>query len=99
MNKKLNCWDFKKCCKETDNGGKGSNNVCPVKKEFIADGLNGGIKGGRICWVIMDSHCKKKAQTACFQCEFHFKVIAEEGLLNNCNAIGTYLENLETDNS
>jgi hypothetical protein len=95
---KFNCWDYKKCCKEMDSRGN-SNNLCPVKNEVIANGLNGGINAGRICWVIMDANCKKKAQTACFQCEFHYKVIAEEGLLNNCNAIGTYLRNLETNNS
>jgi hypothetical protein len=89
----FNCWDFKKCCKKKDSRGN-SNNLCPVKKEFNANGLNGGINGGRICWVIMDSHCKKKAQTNCFQCEFHYKVMAEEGLLNNCNAIGMYLNSL-----
>lgn len=94
MNKKLNCWDFNKCRNETGNMKR-----CPVKKESIANGLNGGINGGRICWVIMDSHCKKKARTDCFQCEFHYKVKAEEGLLNNCNAIGTYLGKLETNNS
>jgi hypothetical protein len=94
MNKKLNCWDVKKCCSET-----GNKNICPVKKEFSAHGLNGGINGGRICWVIMDTHRKRKAQTACFQCEFHYKVMEEEGLLNNCNATGTYLGNLETNNS
>jgi hypothetical protein len=32
------------------------------KKELIANGLNGAINGGRICWVIMDSHCKKNNQ-------------------------------------
>lgn len=96
MKKKLNCWDYKKCCKESDDR---ENNICPVKKELIADGLNGGINGGRICWVIMDNHCKKKAKSACFQCEFHYKVIAEEGLLNNCNAIGTYLGKIESDDS
>jgi len=93
MADKLNCWDFKKCCKKTDSRGN-SNNLCPVKKELIANGLNGGINGGRICWVIMDSHCKKKPQSACFQCEFRYKVMAEEGLLNNCNATGAYLNSL-----
>jgi hypothetical protein len=97
MKEKPNCWEFKKCCDNSMNLNNGSI-VCPAKKEFIADGLNGGINGGRICWIIMDSHCKKKARTACFQCEFHYKVKAEEGLLNNCNAIGTYLGKLDTNN-
>jgi hypothetical protein len=95
---KLNCWDYKKRCKEM-NSRSNSNNLCPAKNEVIANGLNGGINGGRMCWVIMDAHCKKKNQTDCFQCEFQYKVIAEEGLLNNCNAIGTYLGKLKTNNS
>jgi len=96
MKEKLNCWDFKKCCEENESG---DNNICQVKKERIAHGLNGGVNGGRICWVVMDNLCKKKSQTACFQCEFHYKVMAEEGLLNTCNAIGTYLGNLESGDS
>ena len=98
MKKKLNCWDIKKCCTETGSRGNG-NNLCPVKKEFIANGLNGGINGGRICWVIMDSQCKKKAQSACFQCEFRYKVMVDEGLLNNCNATGMYLNSLGNNKS
>ncbi|MHA2128242.1 MAG: two-CW domain-containing protein [Promethearchaeota archaeon] len=89
--KKLNCWEFMKCDKgltDNDNGKSGS---CPVASEIFANDLNGGTNGGRICWVIMDRHCKKKAQTTCFQCEFHYKVMSEEGLINNCNAIGSYL--------
>jgi len=95
MEEKLNCWDFKKCCKKNDKSG--DNNICPVRKERIANGLNGGMNGGRICWVVMDNFCRKKSQTTCFQCEFHYKVMAEEGLLNTCNAIGAYLGNQETD--
>ena len=79
MKEKLNCWDVKKCCKEADGKGNG-NNICPVKKEFIANGLNGGINGGRICWVIMENHCKQKADRFCFQCEFHYQVMNQEGL-------------------
>ena len=95
---KLNCWEFKKCCNNSMNLNTGCI-VCPVKKEFIANGLNGGINGGRICWVIMENHCEQKAKTYCFQCEFHFKVMNEEGLLNNCNAVGTYLSRQNNHNS
>jgi len=91
---KLNCWDFKKCCDKSLSNHASESILCPVKKEFNANGLNGGINGGRICWVIMDSHCKKKPQSACFQCEFSYKVMAEEGLFNNCNATGAYLNSL-----
>ena len=96
---KLNCWDFRKCCDKSMSHHASKRIVCPVKKEFKANGLNGGINGGRICWVIMDSHCKKKAQSVCFQCEFRYKVMAEEGLLNNCNATGMYLNSLGNNKS
>ena len=33
MKAKLDCWDFKTCCKETDN--RGNNNVCPVKNNLL----------------------------------------------------------------
>jgi hypothetical protein len=95
MEDKLNCWDFKKCCDNLLSPHASEGIVCQVKKEFLANGLNGGINGGRLCWVIMDSHCRKKAQTACFQCEFYSKVMAEEGLFNNCNSIGIYLNRFD----
>jgi len=98
MKKKLNCWEFKNCCKEKDSNGS-NNDICPVKREMSAHGLNGGINGGRICWVVMETHGFKKALTDCFQCEFHYKVMLEEGLLNNCNAIGTYLVHVNSYNS
>ncbi len=98
MEDKLNCWDFKKCSDKLLPHHASENIVCPVKKEFIANGLNGGINGGRMCWVIMDSHCREKSQTACFQCEFYYKVMAEEGLLNNANAIGIYLNRVDNRN-
>ncbi len=94
MADKLNCWDFKKCCDKSLSHHARESIVCPVKKELTANGLNSGINGGRICWVIMDSHCKKKSDRVCFQCEFRNKVMAEEGLLNNCNATGMYLNSL-----
>ena len=69
MNNKLNCWDVKKCCNET-----GNKKICPVKQESIANGLNGGINGGRICWVIMDSHCKQKPEQPVFSVSFITKL-------------------------
>jgi len=90
MENNLNCWEYKNCSDSIN---------CPVKNESIANGLNGGINGGRICWIIMENHSKKKAKTDCFQCQFHYKVMNEEGLLNNCNAIGIYLSRQNNHNS
>jgi len=95
---KLNCWEFNKCSNNSINLNS-DRNVCPVKREFIANGLNGGINGGRICWVIEENHCKIHKKADCLQCEFHYKVMAEEGLLNNCKEIGVYLSQLNNYNS
>lgn len=96
---KLNCWEFMKCGK---NGADTTGSViCPIATESAADGLNGGKNGGRICWVIVDMFCEQKqkiqccrshSKSPCFSCEFRFKVMAEEGLLNVCNATGSYLQ-------
>lgn len=94
MNDRLNCWDFKDSCNET---AMSDIHICPAKKENAANGLNSGINGGRICWVIMDSHCKKKFRKDCSLCEFRYRVIAEEGLLNNCNATWVYLKSVSSE--
>ena len=56
--KKINCWEFKKCGREP--GGKNAlaKGVCPAATESRADGIHEGINGGRCCWVISDSYCK-----------------------------------------
>lgn len=98
---KLNCWEFMKCGKEPvrDNGGKFE--TCPIASETLANGLNGGVNGGRICWVIAEVCCEHKVDPhnlqwkySCFSCEFRFKVMTDEGLLNSAKAIGSYLTNL-----
>jgi hypothetical protein len=83
-------------------GGKYKNKyeTCPVSTKAVANGLNGGENGGRICWIIAESGCKCKVKCSvrnvrhsCFQCEFRYKIMAEEGLLNVCKATGLLLEN------
>jgi hypothetical protein len=73
---------------------------CPVASETPANNLNGGINGGRICWIIAESCCNGEVKCStfhrkdsCFSCEFRYKVTAEEGLLNVCRATGLFLEN------
>ena len=75
-------------------GGDRQNNTvaCPVAVDRYANGLNGGINGGRICWMIMECSGEHKAKSSCFQCEFKYKVMVEEGLLNICNEAGSFLK-------
>jgi hypothetical protein len=96
--KKLNCWEFMKCGREMEGEKAKSLGVCPVALETSADGLNGGINGGRICWIVADTCCKEKircsdkhGKSSCFSCEFRYKVTIEEGLLNVCEATGLFL--------
>jgi hypothetical protein len=95
---KLNCWEFMKCGKGIGENETDKSEPCPVALKISADGLNGGINAGRICWIIAEGKCHSKVRCnkihqkeACFSCEFRYKVMAEEGLLNVCNATGTFL--------
>ena len=63
--------------------------VCPVATHPYADGINEGINGGRICWAIVGSYslynlkCPGPGQShLCFECDFHRKVLEEEGIIN-----------------
>jgi hypothetical protein len=93
--KKRNCWEFMKCGRGI---GGDNNDVCPVAAEKLADGLNEGVNGGRLCWVIAEACCNNEVKcselhrkSSCFSCEFRFKVNTEEGLLNVCKATGEFL--------
>ncbi|MBI5742196.1 MAG: hypothetical protein HZA16_15965 [Nitrospirae bacterium] len=95
---KLNCWEFKKCGREKEGAGLDKSCVCPVARKISADGLNNGRNGGRICWVIADLCCDRKVDCVntrrgdpCFSCEFRYKVMIEEGLLNVCKSTGELL--------
>ena len=101
----INCWDYMNC----GNGPEGFNSTksgaCPVAKDNKADGLNNGINGGRLCWVIAENSpldaikCSElHLKSSCFSCEFKYKVTAHEGLLNICNATGVYITSTTHNN-
>ncbi len=62
MEKKLNCWEFKKCGREP--GGTHANDlgVCPTTQEMRLDGVHGGINAGRSCWVVTGTLCRGEVQ-------------------------------------
>ena len=99
MDSKINCWEFMKCGREEGGKNAQESGVCPVAAAIFADGLNGGSNGGRICWVTAEElpegslSCKGLNHiSACFSCEFKYKVMNEEGLLNVCQATGLFLQ-------
>jgi hypothetical protein len=97
---KPNCWEFMKCGKGPSENGNSKSGSCPIATETSANDLNGGVNGGRICWIIAETCCNGEVKcsdlhrnSSCFSCEFRYKVTAEEGLLSVCKATGSFLEN------
>lgn len=95
---KINCWEFMKCGQGPSFDENGNTfALCPVATEILADGLNSGTNGGRICWIIAGKfntplRCSPLYKVcSCATCEFHIKVKGEEGLANICRTVGTFL--------
>lgn len=83
--KKINCWEFKKCGREPGGLNASSLGVCPVPKMKKLNGIHGGENAGRTCWVVGGSLCKGNVQGSfatkyrnCEKCDFFTKVRGEE---------------------
>lgn len=81
-----NCWEFKKCGRETGGAKVAELGVCPAAVNKEADGTNSGKNGGRACWAITGTLCGNKVQgsfasklTNCMECDFFKFVRVEEG--------------------
>ena len=81
MEKKLNCWEFKRCGREP--GGVKATDLgeCPAAKEQSLDGVHEGKNGGRACWVVTGSLCGDQVQgtfaqkyVSCSECDFYMHV-------------------------
>lgn len=88
MAKKLNCWEFTKCGREVNGSKVPEFGVCPAALDDSAEGLNGGERGGRICWAVAGTFSDGKPQGTfarehafCFLCDFYKMVHAEEGVM------------------
>lgn len=86
MGDKKNCWEIKKCGRET--GGKNAVEfgVCPAAADKKFNGIHGGKNGGRCCWALVGTLCGGRVQGTfaskslnCFHCEFYKLVKQEEG--------------------
>lgn len=82
----LNCWEIKSCGRGPGGEKIGEHGVCPAASESIHDGLNRGVRGGRICWAVAGTFCGGKVQglfaekiDSCVSCEVFQLVTAEEG--------------------
>ena len=82
--RKINCWEFVGCNRKSgeDLESKG----CKASIDTSADGTNGGINGGRVCWFISGTFNRDKVEgnyakklLSCRSCKFFHKVREEEG--------------------
>lgn len=86
MQRKLNCWEVKKCGHRPEIIKAVKGGVCPSVHETRLDGVHGGRRAGRACWVVAGTQCggatqghfAKKYKT-CVNCDFYQQVLAEEG--------------------
>jgi hypothetical protein len=85
MNKKLNCWEVKKCGREP--GGEKSSElaICPAANEKKLHGTHGGSNAGRACWAVAGTFCDGTVQGTfakkyedCEKCDFFHQVLDEE---------------------
>ena len=77
-----NCWSFMKCGQEDMDS---NSNQCPAVIADEFDGVNRGVNGGRICWVIAGTFCEGEMKgkyahknISCMGCDFFTAVINEE---------------------
>ncbi len=85
-NRKLNCWEFKKCGREIGGDNAFELGVCPAATDVMLYGVNNGVNAGRACWVINGTMCYGSVEgtfaqkfKGCAQCQFYAYVKAGEG--------------------
>jgi len=86
MSDKPNCWEIKDCgrgpgCEKVSEMG-----LCPAATDRTYNGVNGGLNGGRFCWVVAGTFCGGKVQgtyaqkiDSCMHCEVFSLVRDQEG--------------------
>ncbi len=85
--KKLNCWQFKRCGRETGGNKVKELGTCPASTERALHEMHNGENSGRTCWVVSGTFCGGEVQgtfakkfRSCEQCDFYNHVKQEEGL-------------------
>ncbi len=88
MARKMNCWEHMRCGREPGGARAKDLGVCRAAVYKSINGVNGGINGGRLCWAIVGIYSFvdtkgsfPRGDHPCYDCEFHRKVITEEGII------------------
>jgi hypothetical protein len=84
-NMKVNCWEYKKCGREPGGSKARELGICLAARETKMDGVHGGSKAGRACWVVAGTLCGGQVQGSfaqkfkeCEKCDFYLRVRDEE---------------------
>ena len=84
---KKNCWEYKKCGRESQGTNAAKLGLCPTSTEKRLDGVHEGKNAGRACWMVAGSLCDAKKQgiyalkyESCQKCDFYKNVKQEEGI-------------------
>ena len=84
---KLNCWEFKKCGRESGGLKEFELGTCCVATTTALHGTHGGKNAGRACWVVAGSLCGGRVQgdeeqkrASCWECDFLKHVRTEENV-------------------
>lgn len=85
--RRVNCWEIIKCGREPGGKRVDSQGPCPAALDDVSNGVNGGARGGRVCWAISGTFCGMKVEgdaaarlLSCFGCNSFSQVLQEEGL-------------------
>ncbi|RMF77747.1 MAG: hypothetical protein D6739_12470 [Nitrospirae bacterium] len=82
MDRKVNCWEHRRCGREPGGARAAELGVCPAAVEGRLDGVHGGLNGGRACWAVEGTSCHKTLGAKfndCLRCTFFGQVQEEEG--------------------
>lgn len=86
VQRKLNCWEFKKCGRQPQGAHVHDLGVCPATLETAMDEVHSGTNAGRSCWMVSGTFCKGEVQGTfaqkyknCELCDFYQHVRKEEG--------------------
>ena len=81
-----NCWEIKKCGRQPGGPLVLNLGICPAALESSLEGVHGGVKCGRACWIVTGTLCNMKIQGTfnekkerCVSCDFYILVKEEEG--------------------
>lgn len=82
---KQNCWEYMGCGRQPGGTLARQRGICRAAEERRLDGIHGGRRAGRACWVVAGTLCDDEVQGVfaskygqCEKCDFYKLVKREE---------------------